>query len=193
MNEHDSRQNQFEKQFTSPIEALRLIAIDELHETYRNTFYQLKDFSPAKGWLFSHCVYFSGLEHKTKNLVSIYGVPVLLTNNSFVLLTALSMNLYISRAFPLAGRTNSWTHATELFDSPQGLDNTTAKYLHRLKTELREANLPEVEIFANNNAGSYSVLFTQNDLVFNLDRLSKFPDVRISAPASRLSGLLSRS
>jgi len=183
----------FKKTVLTPNEALIQIAKDELHQVYRQTIFALGNFRAPKEWLLNYTIYFSGLEHQQKNLITAYGQPMLLTNVSFILLATMSLNLFTYRSFPLAGRTNVWTHKTELFDRVDSHEENTARYIHRLKSEIRSAGIVTTEIIANDKNGNYSVLWTVTDLIFNLDRLAKHSDARISAPASNLLRLYSKT
>lgn len=165
--------------------ALLAIAKNEITGDYKRSAAIQKAYPAHAAWLITNTVYLCVIPKKLQVVSFIYGTPVSLTHQSNVIFSALCLNAYLADQFPLAGSTSRWLHATDLFE-----DNT-AKYIHRLRTEILHAGIKE-ELIANDKSGNYSVLLPTEDMILNLKRLSTCDDIRVAHVARKISDLVDR-
>jgi hypothetical protein len=165
--------------------ALLAIAKNEITIHYKRSAALQKAYPAHAAWLIQNTIYLAAIPTKLKHVSFIYGHVLELSNQSFVIFAALCLTAYLADQFPLAGSTSRWLHSEDLFET------NTAKYVHRLRNEIRRHDIDR-ELIANDKSGQYSILLPTEDIILNLDRLTKFDDIRLNQPAQKLRDLLDR-
>lgn len=174
------------KDFTDETSAAVSIAKMEIAASARIAITQVGQDIPHHTLLIANSVYVSGIPVGPRFLVTAYGHPVPLTQNSFILFFLITLQSYLFDYFPLAGYASPWLNLDNFVEP----DNQ-AKYIYRLRTEIKDSGLTTVDLFANNARREYRSMIPASALIFDMSRLTRFADVRVSSPAKKLCSLSS--
>jgi hypothetical protein len=137
---------------------------------------------PTKHWLIANTIFFSDIALRDRLILWLYGEAVPLTNNSYVIALNLSLTAWLYFCFP-GGSPKESPYIN--IDHLVGEENT-AKYIHRLKTEVNLDRRDQINLTNNDSLGRYCILLPASDMVFDLRRLANHNDSRIASPCASI-------